>query len=538
MNEKLKDITNRLSSLEEQRKPWEAVWAKAAELCSVHSKIYIKDAKDNIIQKNFDGTARNALNTFAAALKSVLIPTNTIWHRLKPTNPRFENNDNTKRYLEHVNDLLFKVRYAPDSRFTSEATIQLKQMGIYGQAAWLIEDNVGKGILYRSIPMNEIYCDINRLGVVDVVYRKYELTARQALQEFGNRATSKIKDKAEKKPDHKMTFLHAVEPRKDRDVRKQDAINMPFASYHVDLDNHEMIYESGYRINPYMVPHYDSIPGSAYGSSPALQAFDDILCINEMQKTALRSGQLAANPTILVGADINNSSRIGQPGAIVRGLDSNGRPQVMPMQYGANIGITLEMQQEVKSVIEKAFLVPLFQSLAELKDLRDVRAYVVQQKIQERAMLLAPTSELISSEWLIGNVRREIDILSQYGYLDDVPEELMYDGAIDIEFESPAIHMQQASSITGLMEWIESIMGMAQVNPSILDIIDFEQAARVIADYKGVATKIIRTPEQVKSLGEQRAQAEQAQALLAAAPAISQTVRNLSGGNNNGNIQG
>ena len=536
MEERVKEITKRLSYLEEQRRPWEAVWAKAAELCSVHSKIYIKDAKDNIIQKSFDGTARNALNTFTAALKSVLIPTNTIWHKLKPTNPRFENNDSAKRYLEYVNDLLFKVRYAPNSRFTSEANIQLKQMGIYGQAAWLVEDNVGEGILYRSIPMSEIYLDTNRLGVVDVVYRKYELTARQALQEFGNRATSKIRERAEKNPDQKMTFLHAVEPRKDRDVRKKDATGMPFASYHIDLDNNQMIYESGYRINPYMVPHFDSIPGSAYGSSPALQAFDDILGVNEMQKTALRSGQLAANPTILVGSDIKNPARIGQPGAIVRGLDANGRPQAVPMQYGANLSITIEMQQEIRRIIEKAFLVPLFQSLAELKDLRDVRAYVVQQKIQERAMLLAPTSELISAEWLVGNVRREIDILSQYGYLDDVPDELMYDGSIDIEFESPAVHMQQATSITGLMEWMESVMGMAQVNPGVLDIVDFEQAARAIADYKGVATKIIRTPEQVQALGEQRAQSEQAQALLSAAPAISQTVKNL--GAVNGSNQG
>ena len=149
-------------------------------------------------------------------------------------------------------------------------------------------------------------------------------------------------------------------------------------------------------------------------------------------------------------------------------------------------------------------------------------------------MLLAPTSELISSEWLVGNVRREIDILAQYGLLDDVPDELMYDGAIDIEFESPAVHMQQAASITGLMEWLESVMGMAQVNPAVLDIVDFEQAARTIADYKGVATSIIRTPEQVQALGEQRAQSEQAQALLAAAPAVSQTVKNLSGANNGG----
>lgn len=527
-------VIKRFNSLEEKRRPWEPVWDKAAELCSVNSKIYIKDAKDRIIQRSFDGTARNALNTFSAALKSVLVPTNTIWHRLKATRPEIGENDTVKRYLEYVNNLLFKVRYAPDSRFTSESTIQLNQMGIYGQAAWLVEDNVGRGISYRSIPMAEVYCDVNKDNVVDVVYRKYELTARQALQEFGAKASQKIKDKADTNPEFKFTFLHAVEPRKDRDVKKKDFRGMAFASYHIDLDNHELLYEGGYRVNPYMVPHYMSIAGSAYGSSPALQALPDILSINEIQKTTLRAAQLQTNPTIFVGKDIKDASRIGQPGAVVRGLDANGKPLAAPMQYGNNLNIALEIQQEIRKIIERAFLVPLFQSLAEMNDLKNIVGYVVQQKIQERAMLLAPTTELISSEWLVGNVRREIDILSQYGYLDDVPDELMYDGAIDIEFESPSIHMQQAASITGLMEWMESVMGMAQVNPAVLDIVDFEQAARTIADYKGVATKIIRTPEQVQAMGEQRAQAEQAQALLAAAPAVSQTVKNLGGINNGG----
>ncbi len=520
-------LKKRLSYLEEQRKPWEPVWNKAAELCSVNSKIYIKDDSGKIIQKNFDSTAKQALITFAAALKSILIPSNTIWHKLRPTNPRFESNDNVRRYLEYVNNLLFKVRYAPDSRFASEGYVQLRQMGIYGQAAWLVEEDLGFGINYRSIPMSEVYFDINKKGVVDVVYRKYELTARQALQEFGSKATSKMREIAEKTPDKKIEFLHAVEPRKDRDVRKKDYRGMPFASYHVDLTNKEVIYEGGYRSNPYMVPHYITIPGSAYGSSPAMQAFEDILTVNEMQKTALRSAQHQANPTLFVSKDIKDASKVGLPGAVVRGLDANGRPLAAPMQYGGNLAITLEMQQAIQTAIKDAFLVPLFQSLSDMKDLRDVRAFVVQQQMQERAMLLAPTSELISSEWLVGNVRREIEILAQYGLLDDVPDELIYDGAIDIEFESPAVYMQKASSITGLMEWLESVMGMAQVNPGILDIVDFEQAARTIADYKGVATSVIRTPEQVRALGEQRTQAEQAQALLAAAPAISQTVKNL-----------
>ncbi len=526
MEERVQYLTKRLARLKAERQPWEAVWDKAAELCAVNSKIYVKDERGRLFSRTFDGTAKNALNSFAASLKSVLIPTNAVWHRLKPANPALENNDTVRRYLEYVRDMLFKYRYAPDSRFASESTVQLRQMGIYGQAAWLVEDNIGQGISYRSIPVNEAYADMNNRGIVDTVYREYEMSARQAVSEFGKLATKEITEAADRDPDRKMRFLHAVEPRKDLDVRKKDFRGMPFASYNVDLDNNKLIYEGGYRVMPYMFPHYMSIAGSAYGYSPALQAFQDILSINEMAKTNLRAGQLQVRPTILVGNGVKDASRIGMSGAIVKGLDSNGKPQAVPLQLGGNPSFTLELQNRIQEIIERAFLVPLFQSLTQVKD---ATAYEVQQRVQEKAMLLAPTSELISSEWLVGNIRREIDILSQYGVLDDVPDELMYDGSMAIEFESPAVHMQQSATINGLMEWMQSVMGMAQVDPAVLDIVDFQAAARKIADYRDVSTEIIRSPEAAAQLGQQRAQAQQAQALLQAAPAVSQTIKNLGG---------
>lgn len=529
MDSRVEYLTKRLSHLKEVRRQWEPFWDKAAELCAVNSKIYVTDAAGRIIRTNFDGTARLALNSFAASMKSILIPTNTIWHRLKPTNPNLESNDTVRRYLEYANNILFKLRYAPDSRFSSESTIQLRQMGIYGQAAWLVEDNVGRGISYRSIPIRETYADFDRFGVIDTVYREYELTARQALQEFGARATSEIREMADKNPDKKMRFLHAVEPRQDLDIRKSDYKGMPIASYHVDLDAGKLIYEDGYRVMPYMFPHYMGIEGSAYGSSPALQALQDILTLNEMAKTTLRAGQLQTNPPIFVGKGIKNASRVGSPGAIVPGLDANGKPLAAPLQLANNLSISLEMQQAVREIIEKSFLVPLFQSLT---DIHGATAYEVQQRVQEKALLLAPTGELISSEWLVGNTRREMDIAAAYGYLDDVPNELMEDGSLAIEFESPAIHMQQATAITGLMEWLESVIGMSQVNPKILNIVDFDAAARAIADYKGVATSVIRSPEAVAQLGEEQAQQEQAQQLLQAAPVISQAVKNMGGMSN------
>lgn len=58
-----------------------------------------------------------------------------------------------------------------------------------------------------------------------------------------------------------------------------------------------------------------------------------------------------------------------------------------------------------------------------------------------------------------------------YGMLDDVPDELMYEGSIAIQFESPAVHMQQSGAIVGLYKTMEAAAAMAQSNPDVLKVL-------------------------------------------------------------------
>ena len=83
----------------------------------------------------------------------------------------------------------------------------------------------------------------------------------------------------------------------------------------------------------------------------------------------------------------------------------------------------------------------------------------------ERGMLLAPMSERIRSEWLNAVVRRELDIIASYGLLDDVPDELAYDGAMAIEFESPAVHLQDAGKVAGMYQTIEGLCRWRRLRP-------------------------------------------------------------------------
>lgn len=519
------ELISRLNELELKRTDFNPLWDKCAELCAENSRIYIKDNRGRLEQKVFDSTAVLAKNSFSASMKSLLVPTNQTWHRLKPTNPIFEKSNESRGYLQYANNLLFKMRYAADARFSAETDILFDSIAIYGHAIWYIGDNGKGGTYYRCIPVNEAYIDVNDKNVVDTVFRKYELTAKNALKKFGPRATSNMRERFNTDPDRKSEFLHAVLPRQDLKYGDHTYKGMPFASYHVDLQSKEIIYESGYRTMPYAVPRYQPIAGEVYARSPASNAFFDILTVNEMTKTMLRVGQLQADPTMLASASLKSFKGIGQSHAIIPGgLDENGRPRVAPMQYGGNLNITLEERQAIADIINKHFMVPLFQALTEL---RTMTATEIEERKLEKAAMLAPISEKLGVEWLNPMILRELDIAGSYGYLDGVPDELMQGGSISIEYESPAVHMQSSGKIRGIYSTLEAVNIMAQSKPEVIDKINYDRAIDLIADYNGVPVDVMSTPEELEKIKQSRAEQAQAQMALEATPMIADVAQKV-----------
>lgn len=520
-----KHIETRMGALKDIRRPLEPYWKKLSQMCSFAPELWEEDKSRRHKQLVFDNTARNSLTYFSASMKSTICPTTQRWHRLKASRPELEENDDVQRYLQYVSDLLFKTRYKANSLFPSEADLLFNQLGVYGTSVFYVGEDVGNKLIYKTIPFNEVYIDRNELGELETVYREYSLTAKRAYELFGEACSKEIKWCLDKEPNRKFKFIHAVELQKDRDLNAKNYKGMRYVSYQYEVESQTVVKKSGYRIMPYSAPRFLGIEGLIYGDSPGLQAFYDILTANEMAKTILRTGQLQANPPILATQGLIDSNKLGMAGAVVRGgLDSQGRPTAMSMQYGNNLAVTLEMQREVRLAIEKAFLVPLFQALTQEKEMT---ATEVEKREVEKAMLLAPMCERIASEWLNPMIEREMDILAQSGLLDGVPDELMENGSIGIEFESPFVHLQESAQITGMYKWLEATMTMAQADPSVLDILNFTEASRKIANYYDVDTSAIRSREEVNALGEQRAQQQQAEQLLGASEVLTKSMKNI-----------
>ena len=475
----------------------------------------------------FDATAGLALERFAAAMESMLTPRTQRWHKLKTGVPELDEDQEVQAYLDEVTQILFQVRYAPKANFASQANEVYMSLGAFGTGGMFIDDMIGRGIRYRSIPLSEMYIAENHQGIVDTVHRRFFLTARQAVQRFGLEKLSEgIRKAYEKTPDQNFEFIHAVCPREEIDGNRRDYRGMPVASCYVSMDGKSIVSEGGYQTMPYAVGRYVTGPKEVYGRSPAMTVLPDIKMLNEMSKTVIRAAHKQVDPPLLLQEDGALQAFDLRPGALnYGGVSDQGQQLVHPLQTQARIDIGLDMMDQRRKVINDAFLVTLFQILVDAPQMTATEAML---RAQEKGALLAPTMGRQQSEFLGPIIEREIDILARAGVLPPMPDKLRQaGGSVDIEYVSPLNRAQRADEGVAIMNTLQAIMPLAQIDPKVMMIFDPSAVARELAEINGVPAKVLRSAEDIAAMDQQAAQAQQAQNLLQAAPVAASTVKDL-----------
>ncbi|HYE45730.1 MAG TPA: portal protein [Caulobacter sp.] len=464
--------------------------------------------------KVFDSTAPLALDKFAAAIESMLTPRTSRWHELSLGR---EAPEAVRTWLAAVNETLFRARYAPDANFASQAHETYVGLGAFGNGALFVDEEVGGGLRYRAVPFAETWFAENFQGVVDTVHRKFELTARQWVQRFGDETPGSIARAAESEPHRRFELIHCVQPRADADWSRRDWRGMAFASWYVAFEGRKLLQERGYRTMRYAVARYVTAPREVYGRGPAMTVLADIKTVNEQQKTLLRTGQLVAEPPLLLSDEGGLTAFKLQPRALNRGaLGFDGRELVRPLQVGANMPITLEMISQTREAINQAFLVTLFQILVETPQMTATEAML---RAQEKGALLAPVMGRLQSELLGPLIQAELDILAGAGALPPMPEELegLEDVVADIDYTSPLARAQKSDEGVAILRLLEDAAAVGQFDPTAAKMIRGPEALRRLAEIRGAPPGLLRSEEEMAALAEQDAAAAQLQAVLAAA---------------------
>ncbi|MCG8544203.1 MAG: portal protein, partial [Alphaproteobacteria bacterium] len=347
------DIIARRDRLRSTRGVWESHWQEIADRVLPRQAGFTtrRTPGEKRTHEIFDATAALGLERFAAALESMLTPRSQRWHHLRASDPVLNDLPDVRAWFDRAEEVLFGARYAPHANYASQQHEVYMSLGAFGTGVLFVgQDETRNGLLYRAVHLADCAIAENFQGRVDTLFRDFEYTARQAAQRWGDANPEAIRRAAEKEPERKFRFIHAVQPRADRDRRRADAANKPVASVYVAEEGRKIVQQSGFDEFPYMVSRYVTAPREVYGRSPAMTVLPDIKMLNEMNKTTIRQAQLAVEPPILVYDDgvLGRPDGFGlTPGFInYGGVNRDGRPLMQPFQSAARVDIGLDMMEQ------------------------------------------------------------------------------------------------------------------------------------------------------------------------------------------------
>lgn len=451
--------------------------------------------------------------------------------------------DDAQEYCQRCTEIV--MRELGNSNFNTELHEMLMDRSAFTHAALYVEelndDPDGVVLNFRKDDVGTYSIAENNRGRVDKVFRDFEMTARQAVQEFGPENVGKsvmvaYEDKA-KCDTHKFKFIHAVFPRKveEQDPTKLDARFFPVASVYVQCQDKIVCRESGYPEMPYIVTRFLKWGKSPYGYSPSIEALPAVRQVNLMVKHMAALGEIAAWPRILVPHGLTSRLDLSPGGETV--VDPNVPADAWPREFatGGRWDIGEQLIRQVQEQIHRAFYVDLFQLLANLER-GEMTAFEVSQRLAEKVRTFSPTFERLAQEVFRPMLRRCFAIAFRRKLLPDAPQSMLVQSA---DGKTAALALPQIV-LTGKMALaikevennaflraMEVVLPMSEQRPDVLDNIELDEGTRTILRNYGVPANIVRSVVDRDAIRVERAQAQAQAAQMEQAAMVAKAAGDL-----------
>ena len=497
-----KNLLKRYDRLKSQRQNWESHWQEVADYMQPRKADVTKTRSrgDKRTELIFDSSPLQSVELLAASLHGMLTNPSTPWFSLRFKAEDIEFEDEAKEWLESATETMYAA--FNKSNFQQEIFELYHDLITFGTAAMFVEEDDEDILKFSTRHINEIFIAENDKGRIDTVFRKFKLSARAAIQKFGDVSTN-IATVAKKDPYEEVEMLHAVYPRSDFDPKKQDKQNMPFESVYIEAGTGEELSVSGFREFPFVVPRYLKASHEIYGRSPAMTALPDVKMLNEMSKTTIKSAQKQVDPPLLVPDDGFILPVRTVPGGL-NFYRAGTRDRIEPLNIGANTPLGLNMEEQRRNSIRNAFYVNQLM----MQTGPQMTATEVIQRNEEKMRLLGPVLGRLQSELLKPLIDRAFALILRKNLFKPAPE-FLSGKDIEIEYVSPLAKAQKSSELQSIMRAIEIMGSLSNIAP-VFDHINMDKLVRHLADIVGVPQKILK-PQSELNAERQQAQAQQEQ---------------------------
>ena len=457
----------------------------------------------------YDTTAIKASNTLADGIQGYSFARNQAW--FKAALEEIEDmSDKEAAWLQFAEKQIY--RQLNKSNFYDEGRTFVKCCADFGTAIMTREDNVIRGIpTYKTQHLKNCCIDENTFGEVDVLIRDLWIDAYKAASIFGkDRLPQNIKEAYEKSNMKLWKFTQAIMPidRYDLDIEHPQGKEY-YTVYWAAIEPDKPIMDGYYQLKPFFCWRWSrNLDGGVWGTnSPGIMELPNIKQANSVRADISRVEQLQGRPLIkategLVGR-INlrpngvTSIRAGEDFAFV---NNTGDPRGMMDDHA-------RLEKSINGAYFTDFFLILSQNMEKQKTATEVAG------IQgEKAALMSSFYGRLSAEYLEPVLEDEFSLELMSGRIPRPPDRLlMQDRMLRLDMISPLAQMQRRYLMLGSSQQaIAEITALAQMNPQVLDNINFDQQVRNIADAYGLDKCIVYDMADVIRIREARAQAQQA----------------------------
>ncbi len=433
-----------------------------------------------------------------------------------------------------------------ESNFYLEIHEFFKDRGAFGTCFIHCDEDPDDYMFFTTQAVGSFYIAENAKGLVDTVRRKLSLTSRQALDLFGRSALSPSMLKCLYSQDpgehlKKFDVIHTMRPRSEteRNPRMIDAVNMPYASIWVSVQDEHIIKESGYPEQPFCVSRFEKWGDTPYGWCPSHMILPTVRQVQNIDRDMDALGEVAAFPRTLVPKGTLGKVRLEAAGATVYDPGSNNGAKPEEWLTGGRYDIGIDRVKRKEDMIRREYFVDLFQMLTNMDEVRrEKTAYEVSQMLQEKLTRISPTFERIKMEVFKPILRRVFGICYRRGLFPPPPQSVLQDrgdGVLvipqpKINFVSKLAMAIKAMENKTFVEWFTMLQPMLELagGEALMTEMNMARIIRGSADRQGVTIDFFNTPEEKAQIEAQMQAQKEAQMAMEAAETGSKVAGNMS----------
>lgn len=541
-------------ALKTKRSPWENQWELIARYVLSRKQGFKSDLNPGDFLTHgdvYDDTAIRALNIMVSSLIGALWKNGARTFRLKKPH-KISESKLVKDFYEEINRRTTYHMEHQKAGFDVAYQEYMLENGAFGTAGiGIFPTKPGSENLveYQAWTLKSMCVCEGSNGYVNKVFYEFDFNAFQLVEEYGNAAMTDDVKAAITSIDYDKKFrvLWVIRPRADYNPSVRNNLNMPYESLHILVGSKILLKESGFAEMPVKVTRFYKNRDEEYGRSPAMEALQSIVSLNDFMKLETIGAEKSVKPSLYLlddgsfGGGVLDTSPDG-----LTVLDISSRiTSASPIGVVAPVGDMSIMEKVMERLVNQIMSHFFVDRLLDLNNNTRMTLGEAQIRNEMRSESLGAIYNRQIKEGLTPIIDRTISILFDAGELgvvegsdqhkmlvaqgkdpliipNEVVDALMKgEDFYDIEYVSPAARVLRSEELRGIMSTWQFCATYGQMVPELMIGLKHEESRRSVSELSGAPDIINLSKEELAEeiAAYREAQAAAAQQKMAAAQA-------------------